>query len=769
MRKIGGNSFRKYARLTLIGLLLATLFFIYQASKVGFDYDFEKFYPTSDSETEFFFEFRDKFQSDNDFLLISVENKSGVFDLKFLKKVDRFTKELSKLKYIDSVSSITNQREYFISLSTTHKQLIDFENVNLKRDSIRIYSKPELIESFIAKDGKSICIFVKHQDFLARKYSGGLLDKIEALSNKYSFDKTRVIGRIIGQKYYIKKMMDEMLFFVALSAILIVIFLFVAFRSIWGIIIPQFVILGGMIWLIGTMSLFDQPINIILTVLPSVMFVVSMSDTIHLVSRYLDALRTEDTTLDAIKMAVREVGMATLLTSITTSIGFFSLVFVRVEPIQVFGVVMGVGVLIAFVLTYVTLPALFYFFPGPKYVRRKKQDHFWRKRLVKWFIIVLKRKGLILVMSSAILAISVYGLLQIQTNNLLMDDLDKSDPLKQDFNYLDAHYGGVRPVELAITIKSDSIDVWDKDVLRTLDTVQTYLTDKYGLAVKTSLVSGIKIVHRSMYSGLPEYYSMPTRRTKWRNVKRIITAPSAQHLYSMLVDSTGKTMRISGTIPDLGNIAVTKMDNDLKKYLETKTMSGAIDYQITGTAHLVDKNLSYLSTSLIKGLLISILIVALLMGLIYRSMSMLLISLIPNLIPLVVIAGVMGFVGIELKISTAIIFTIAFGIAVDDTIHFLGKFKFELMKGRTKVYALKRSFMTTGKAMILTTFILCAGFALLGFSSFLGTFYLGILICITLFVALIADLTLLPVLILLFYKPKRKDKTVTRITSNKEL
>ena len=156
MRKIGGNSFRKYARLTLIGLLLATLFFIYQASKVGFDYDFEKFYPTSDSETEFFFEFRDKFQSDNDFLLISVENKSGVFDLKFLKKVDRFTKELSKLKYIDSVSSITNQREYFISLSTTHKQLIDFENVNLKRDSIRIYSKPELIESFIAKDGKSM-------------------------------------------------------------------------------------------------------------------------------------------------------------------------------------------------------------------------------------------------------------------------------------------------------------------------------------------------------------------------------------------------------------------------------------------------------------------------------------------------------------------------------------------------------------------------------------------------------------------------------------
>ncbi|MFT7073787.1 MAG: putative RND superfamily exporter protein [Patiriisocius sp.] len=756
MKKIDDKWFRKYARLTLIGLLLATVFFIYQASKVGFDYDFEKFYPTSDSETEFFFEFRDKFQSDNDFLLISIENKTGVFDLKFLKKVDRFTQEISKLKYIDSVSSITNQKEYFIGLVTTNKQLIDFKNVDLKRDSIRIYSKPELINSFIAKDGKSVCIFVKHQDFLARKYSGGLLDKMEAMSDKYGFNKTRIVGRIIGQKYYIKKMMGEMVFFVALSAILIVIFLFIAFRSVWGILIPQFVILGGMIWLIGTMSLFDQPINIILTVLPSVMFVVSMSDTIHLVSRYLDALRTEESTLDAIKMAVREVGMATLLTSITTSIGFFSLVFVRVEPIQVFGVVMGIGVLIAFILTFVTLPALFYFFPGPKYVRKKKQDHFWRKRLEKWFIIVLKRKRLILGISAAIVAISVYGLLQIKTNNLLMDDLDKSDPLKQDFNYLDAHYGGVRPVELAVTIKSGSIDVWDKDVLQTLDTVQTYLIDKYGLSVKSSLVSGIKIVHRSMFSGLPEYYTLPTQKTKWRDIKRIITAPRVEHVYRMLVDSTRQTTRISGTIPDLGNSTVTKMDKDLRKFLESKTMNGVIDYEVTGTAHLIDKNLSYLSTSLVKGLLVSILIVALLMGLIYRSVGMLLISLIPNLIPLVVIAGVMGFVGVELKISTAIIFTIAFGIAVDDTIHFLGKFKFELMKGRTKVYALKRSYMTTGKAMILTTFILCSGFALLGFSSFLGTFYLGILICIALFVALIADLTLLPVLILLFYKPKKK-------------
>jgi len=146
------------------------------------------------------------------------------------------------------------------------------------------------------------------------------------------------------------------------------------------------------------------------------------------------------------------------------------------------------------------------------------------------------------------------------------------------------------------------------------------------------------------------------------------------------------------------------------------------------------------------------------MGLIFSSGSILLISIVPNVVPLLFIGGVMGYIGVELKISTAIIFTIAFGIAVDDTIHLLGKFRYELMKGRTRMYALKRSYMTTGKAMILTTLILCSGFALLVFSSFLGTFYLGVMLCLALFVALIADLTLLPVLILLFYTPKKSKK-----------
>ena len=758
MKNIGEKAFRKYSKLVLGGLLVLTLFFVYQASRVELDYDFEKFYPTSDPETEFFLEYRQKFQSDNDFLLLAIQRDKGVFDKDFLNKIDKFTEELKEIDNVDSVASITNMQELFIRAKVSSRPLIDFESLDLKRDSINIFSKPELVNSFISEDGKSICLFVKHVDFLSKEKSDKLIDNLKAKADQYNFQRMRIAGRTIGQKYYIDKMLKEILLFLSLSAVLVMLFLVIAFRSIWGVLIPQIVIFTGMLWLIGMMGLFKEPINIILTVLPSVMFVVSMSDVIHLVSRYLDALRTEDTPLDAIKLSVQEVGMATLLTSVTTSIGFFSLVFVRVQPIQVFGVVMGIGVLIAFVLTFITLPALFIFFPGPERVRKQKKDHFWKKRLEKWFIIALRRRGRVLVISAAVMGICVYGLFQIKTNNLLMDDLSDSEPLKQDFNYLDSHYGGIRPVELAITIKDTSINVWDKDVLRTIDTVEHYLKNEYSLTIKNSLVTAIKIGHRSMYSGLPEYYTLPKQSSKWRDLKRGFKSKSAEGIYRLMVDSTEHMTRISGTIGDLGNIKVTEMDKYLREYLETKTLNGKIDYKITGTAHLIDKNLSYLSTSLVKGLLVSILIVALLMGIIYRSVSILLISIVPNLVPLVFIAGVMGYLGVELKISTAIIFTIAFGIAVDDTIHLLGKFKFELMKGRTKMYALKRSYLTTGKAMILTTLILCSGFALLVFSSFLGTFYLGVMLCLALLVALIADLTLLPVLIFLFYHPKKGKK-----------
>ncbi|MFK7785386.1 MAG: RND family transporter [Crocinitomicaceae bacterium] len=633
---------------------------------------------------------------------------------------------------------------------------MDFSKFDREKDSTRVYDKAEIINSLVAEDGKSICLFVRHEDFLSKEKSDILISNIQSQLDKEKFDNYRLAGRSIGQKFYIDKMSTEMLFFVGLSAFLIIGFLFLAFRSTWGILIPQVVIVGGMVWIIGGMGLFEEPINIILIVLPSIMFIVSMSDVIHLVSRYLDALRTEDNSFAAIKLAVKEVGLATLLTSITTAIGFFSLYFVRVQPIQVFGIVMGIGVLVAFLLTFLTLPALFYIFPGPKFVREKKKDHYWLRYLQTWFVGILKYRKRVLIGGLVVIVISLIGTFQMTSNNFIMDDLSPDEPLKVDFDYLDEHYGGVRPFEMSVTVKDTTKNVWDLDILSQVDSVQQYIQNEYKAEVKTSLVSTLKVFNRSAHSGAKEFFELPPSKRKIKKYRRFLRMAGGGKFVRTFVDSTEMIMRVSGSIPDLGNNEISKRNKKLEKFIAQKEKSGLVDYQLTGTAHLIDKNISYLSSSLVMGLALSILIVALIIGLIYRSIPILLISIVPNVLPLIFIAGIMGFTGIELKTTTAIIFTIAFGIAVDDTIHFLGKFKYELMKGHSKLYALKRSYLTTGKAMILTTLILCAGFLLLVFSSFLGTYYMGLMLCITLFVALVADLTLLPVLLLLFYNPKPK-------------
>lgn len=755
---VGETKFKKSIWIVLTILIGITAFLGYEITKIQFDYDFEKFFPVNDEETDFFFSHREMFTSDNDFLLIAVENNEGVFKAPFLKEVDKLTKELETVDDVKFITSISNQEERFIFSggASSSKPYLDFSDFQGERDSTRIFKNDELINTLVAKDAKSICIFLRHTDYISKEKSDALINNVSAVLEKYDFEKTRVAGRTVGQQYYIEKMTFEMALFIGLSAFLIVFFLFVAFRSAWGVLIPQVIIFMSMIWVVGGMGVFNEPMNIVLSTLPSIMFVVSMSDVIHLVSRYLDALRVEEKAFDAIMIAVREVGMATLLTSITTAIGFFSLSFVNVQPIQAFGIVMGFGVLIAFVLTFVTLPILFYLFPGPKYVRESKKEHFWLKYLMRGFSAVIRKRKGIVVVSIIVILISIGGMMQLKSNNFLMDDLKADEPLKVDFNYLDEHYGGIRPFELAVIIKDSSLNVWDKEVLQTIDTVEAYLENDYGVTIKNSLVKMLKVFNRSSHAGLKEYYKLPTKKRKIRGHRRAMRLIQKGQFIKTFVDSTEQRTRINGTIPDLGNSKVFVKNEKLLSFLKSNNLDGKIHFQVTGTAHLIDKNLKYMSTSLMKGLAVSILIVALIIGFIYRSATILVISIITNLIPLVFIAGVMGYLGIDLKTSTSIVFTIAFGIAVDDTIHFLGKFKYELMKGKSKIYSLKRTYLTTGKAMILTTLILCAGFLLLVFSSFLGTFHMGLLLCITLFVALIADITILPVLLMFLYNPKKK-------------
>ena len=758
MKKVGDKEFKIIAWILIVSILLFTGIFAVKATQIKFNYNFEEFFPANDPESDFFYEHRQRFESDNDFLLIAIERKNGVFNPSFLNDVSAASSKIEALELVQFTREITKEKEVFLNTNGTNfeRSYIHLEGSDFTQDSINIYENKELVNSLINQKATALSIVVRHQDYLSKAKSDELVSKVKEIVSSYNFDNVRYAGRAIGQKYYIETMTSEMIFFIGLSVILIVLFLFIAFKSIWGVIIPQIVIILSLVWILGIMVLLNEPINILLTILPSIMFVVGMSDVIHLVSKYIELLRNGAEKLDAIKISFKEIGMATFLTSLTTSIGFFTLLLVNVKPIQKFGMAVGIGVLIAFLLTFTLLPVLFYFSPKPKITKKLNAGKFWINNMRKAFLFSLRNKKSILVVSIIVIGAFSFGASLIVQNNFLMDDLKENAEIKKDFDHLDDEFGGVRPFELAINIKNPEKTVWDVDVLQNLEKIERYLTTTYGLKMKASVPFYISILNRSYHSGDTSYFEVPDKKSKIRKLKRPLKMAAEGKLLKTVLDSTERNTRISGTIPDWGNVKVSAKNEAFETFIKKNIDTNQLDIKLTSTAHLLDKNMSYLSGSLIQGLALATLIVALIMGFLYKSFSIVILSIIPNLIPLIIIGGVMGFFGIHLKITTAIVFTIAFGIAVDDTIHFLSKFKLELNKGKSKLYALKSTFISTGRAIVLTSVILCSGFLMLIFSDFLGTFYMGLMISLTLIFAVVADLFLLPVLLLLFFHPKKK-------------
>jgi hypothetical protein len=749
---------------------LITGFFALQLPKTSLNYNFEEFFPAEDEETTFFFEHRALFESDNDFLLIALERKKGIFDQTFLRKVNAYAKDLDALPNVLFTRDITNEKEIFIYSGgmTGQRPYIHLDTTDFKNDSLNIYKNKELINTLVNAKGNALTIFLRHKDYLSKEKSEQLVQDVKALTNEFDFESVRMAGRTVGQLYYIDTMITEMTTYVSMSILLVIVFLLIAFKSLWGLLVPQIVIVGSMIWIVGFMALIGKPINILLIVLPSIMFVVSMSDVIHLISKYLELLREGKPKLEAIKTAFREIGMATFLTSITTSIGFFSLLFVNVIPIQDFGIYTGIGVLMAFVITYASLPFLFYVTKVPE-VGKRTDRNFWKPIMRKIFLITIKNRKIIPIIGIVVIGVFAYGGTKIVVNNFIMDDVSPSSSVKQDFDYFDKTFGGVRPFELAVIVKDSSENIWSPDRLKELETIDNYLQNEYGVNVNTSLAQYLSVLNRASHAGNTDYFSVPSSKPDIRRFKRMLKIADQGKFISSVLDSTERTTRINGGVPDWGNIKATEENKKFYAFIKEQGLDKHLDIHVTGTAELLDRNMSYMSSSLVEGLSFAIIVVSILMALLYRSLRMLIISIIPNIIPLIVIAGVMGFFGINLKITTAIVFTISFGIAIDDTIHFLSNFKLELKRGKSKIYALKSTFLGTGKAIVLTSVILVGGFSMLLISDFMGTYYMGLMICITLVVAVLSDLFILPLLLLYFFPdPNKKKDLVKEIPSDSQ-
>ena len=746
---------RRNSRIALLVLGLVSLAALFALRNVRVDYDFEKFFPKSDPELDRYLAFRERFGYDNDFLMFGLEREEGVFQRDFLVRADSLSAGLDRLPLVLRVLSPTRLSEPIITpVGVFERPYLRFDNDTLPTiDSLGIWADPRVKDLFFPDDGKAMLVILTAEPGLSKVECDRLLADVREVMTTTGFRDARLAGRIVGQDHYILTMVKEMVFFLTASILLLAVFLWFGFRSLYGVLVPIAVVGLAILWQVGFMTALGKPIGILTMLLPTILFVVGMSDVVHLLECYLEEIRNGIPRIRAIAITYHEVGLPTFLTAVTSGIGFATLGTASIPPLQEFGLYTAIGVLLAFCLAFTLLPALLVLTDPSKLLPRLEQDSPWDRRLPELFGWTIRHRRAILIAFGAIALVGTAGAYRIKVNNYLLEDLPDNDPLKAGFLWFEKEFGGVRPFELEITMTDADRTVWDLDVLRQIERVQSHLDTVYHVDGIVSPVTVMYSLNKAFNGGDRSFYRLPEDADECaRMAKRAKLL--GKDLIGTVVSPDGRTARLSGRQVDEGGFVHKGKNAQLDDFIATNTDARSVSFHQTGMAYLIDRNNATLSTQLVMGMGLAILLTGLIMLWFFKDWRMVLVALIPNLVPLLFIAGVMGFSGIDLKVSTAIIFTISFGIAEDDTIHMLAALRQHMRSGLSPAYALKRTYLRTGKAVTVTSLMLLSGFVTLIFSDFASVFYMGVLITLTLAFAFVAELLLLPALVMMLMRSR---------------
>ena len=740
----------KLAFYVLVLLVVMSGVFI---TRTSFDFDFESFFPEGHPDRSVFEDYKSKFAYDNDFLLIVLKNKAGIFDSAFIHKLSLATEQLNEL---EGTIEILSPHELVLPVKTS----IGLSKISilhpgqpdrLQKDSVRLAHHATFEKAFFSKDLTSMMLRIKHEHYSDFDSSERYINGVEETLQKNGLVVYQLVGKASVQSEFVGLIQSDFGLFILLAFAFIIIFLKVQYGSWPAVFVPLALIAVTNICTLGLMALLGYSLNVLTVLIPTIISFVAISDVIHFYSKFRICIEDGLGKREALLKTVREIGMASFLTSVTTAIGFISLVSIRVEPVKLLGEFTAIGVLLAFVFTFILLP----FFSDHLTHRQAKSTAWWQGLSMKCYQIVLQYPNTILLSAVLLTAVGIYGFTQVKIDAYLLDDLPEDSRSRQAFAYVDEQYGGTKPWNLYCYTKDGSA-IWQPHHLQELGVVQRYLEETYGLKQINSPVTALRLLNLSYNGGDRSSFVQPSSE---KDVAELIRFNDRLAKRKVVVQgqTSSAFSSISGFIPEWGSLRTMEKDQALLRFLEANT-TGDLIYHITGTTYLIDKSHEYLSENLFKGLLFAFCAVAIISVLLFRSFTMLLITLLPNVIPVLLTAAVIGYFQIPIKLTTSIIFAISFGIAVDDTIHFISRFKIEQQRHDTKT-AVYHTFRTAGMAIIQTTVLLTIGFGVFCFSAFGATFFTGLFIVLTLLFALVTDLFLLPVLLLKFFPSPQQSAT----------
>ena len=563
--------------------------------------------------------------------------------------------------------------------------------------------------------------------------------------------------RISGMPYIrtlnAQNIQDEIMLFVfgALGITAIIFFFF--FRSFRATFITLLVVLVGVTWAFGFIGLFRYEITVLSALIPPLIIVIGVPNAVFLINKYQQEIKKHGQQAKALQRVISKIGNATLMTNITTASGFATFVFVKSDLLREFGILASVNIISIFILALLIIPIIYSFMPLPKKKHLNHLERKWIENVVDWMERTVKEQRITIYIASVVIIIlGIIGVYQIRVSGSLIEDMPKSMEFYKDIKFFEKEFGGIMPLEILIDTKKEK-GVMKLSTLKKIDKINDEIETFPELSKPISVVNLVKYSKQAYYKGNPKYYQLPTNQEQSYIFSYTKNSNSEAGMLKNFVDSTGRYARITTFMKDIGTDKMDVIQERLKAVIAKEFPSDKYTVSITGKALVFIKGTNYLIKNLVLSLSLAIILIALFMAWMFRSPQMILISLLPNILPLLITAGLMGFLDIPIKPSTILVFSIAFGISVDDTIHFLAKYRQELMANnwriKPSVYAALRE---TGVSMFYTSIVLFFGFLVFTLSSFGGTIALGGLVSVTLLLAMVSNLLLLPSLLLTFEK-----------------
>lgn len=704
--------------------------------------------------------FLDTFGEEGNLIVIAVKD-SNLFTPENFNEWNKLSKQLQAKPEVDAVISteslqklVKNTEKHQFELEPLIKnELKNKAEVDSIKDelflklpfyeSLLFNKKTHTIRTAIYIDKEIVNTSVR-KDFVINDFEP-LIEDFEA--------KTGLDVRISGMPYIrtlnSQSIIDEISIFIGAALGITSLIFFFFFRSFRATFISMIVVIIGVMWAFGILGLLHYEITVLTALIPPLIIVIGIPNCIFLINKYQQEVQKHGNQAKSLQRVISNVGNATLMTNITTAAGFATFIITESKLLKEFGIVASLNIFAIFVLSLLIIPIIYSFMPLPKTKHLKHLNTKWINTFVGWMENSVRNHRIAVFIISLIALIgSIIGIYQIRISGSLIEDMPQDAAFFDDIRFFEKEFDGILPVEIMVDTKRKN-GVLKLTTLRRMEELENLIKEIPELSDPISVTNLVKYSKQAYYNGNPNYYQLPNNQENTFILSYAKKSANNADLLKSFVDSTGQIARITTFMQDIGTDKMEGIEDYLWKKIHKVLPQDRYDVTLTGKALVFMKGTKYLVKNLVMSLALAIFLISLFMAYMFRSFKMIIVSLIPNILPLIITAGMMGFLGIPIKPSTILVFSVAFGISVDDTIHFLAKYRQELTKNhwniRKSVYNALRE---TGVSMFYTSIVLFFGFSVFMISSFGGTKALGGLVSFTLLIAMLANLVLLPALLL---------------------